>query len=176
MLKEDLDLVYGIDKCYFERALFDNLRENEARVAEEILAEAKDTEDFINKYLEDERVKNFYARNILARIYKPDIYWKTIREFVGDRQFKTSSDAGSVKIGNETFSVLIPNGRGDGITRVAVVEDEPEFNSLDMKFFTSVSGEFSIYDYDCGDRVVMTLDGRYFVYYYDGFVVFAKEQ
>lgn len=176
MKKEDLDLVYGIDKCYFERALFDNLRENEAHVAEEILAEAKDTEDFINKYLEDGRVKNFYARNILAKTYKPDTYWKTIREFIGDQQFKTDSDAGSVKIGNETFSVLIPNGRGDGITRVAVVEDEPEFNSLDMDFFTSVSGKFGIYDYDCGDRVSMTLDGRYSVYYYDGFVVFAKEQ
>ena len=47
-------------------------------------------------------------------------HWYRIRELFGDRCFKTASDVGSLLVGNEEFQVLIPNGYGDGITRVAV--------------------------------------------------------
>ena len=45
-------------------------------------------------------------------------HWYRIRELFGDRCFKTASDVGSLLVGNEEFQVLIPNGYGDGTTRV----------------------------------------------------------
>lgn len=42
------------------------------------------------------------------------------------KTFRTSSDAGSVRIGNDLFNVLIPNGYGDGYTTVIVGDPEEE--------------------------------------------------
>lgn len=169
--------IFGRDNTvFYKKALFDEFWKNEKSVAEEVLAKAKDTDDFIELYLGDERVKSFYARNKIAREYRPEVYWKTIRGFIGDQLFKTDSDAGSVKIGNGMFSLLIPNGRGDGITRVAVVDDGSGLRGLEMNYFTTITGEFDVFDYDCGENSVMNLDGKYAVYYYDGFVVFSKEK
>ena len=93
----------------------------------------------------------------------------------GDKCFKTYSDAGGVKVGSDTFSVLVPNGRGDRTTRVAVFEDESEFNAdLMMYSGTSLHGDFVIYDYDCGNNPVTQLSGNYFVYYYDDLVAFVR--
>lgn len=47
-------------------------------------------------------------------------HWYRIRELFGDHCFKTASDVGSLLVGNEEFQALIPNGYGDGITRVAI--------------------------------------------------------
>ena len=45
-------------------------------------------------------------------------HWYRVRELFGNRCFKTASDVGSLLVGNEEFQALIPNGYGDGITRV----------------------------------------------------------
>lgn len=118
-------------------------------------------------------------------------HWYRIRELFGDRCFKTASDVGSLLVGNEEFQVLIPNGYGDGTTRVAV------FNKTDSDFDVNsdydvafrimpdmmdsgpcLYGEFNIYPYDCCNPTVdepcKTLEGRYWTYYYDGLIAFVE--
>lgn len=87
------------------------------------------------------------------------------------KEFYTESDAGSVKIGIAgKFTILIPNGYGDGDVCVLVTEkNEPEAEQAKGEFYTSIEGkEINIYAYDCngyrGDEVVATLSGRYGVY------------
>lgn len=51
-----------------------------------------------------------------------------------DECFKTYADGGSVKVGNENFSVCISNGYSDGETRVAVFKKPDLFNDSMMKY------------------------------------------
>lgn len=87
------------------------------------------------------------------------------------KEFITYSDAGSLKIGNENFQILIPNGYGDGKTYAHLCEKGELPNSIEKKsgsaFFTSFSGnDINIYDYDCGGaRVVTSISGRFGVYF-----------
>lgn len=74
-------------------------------------------------------------------------HWYRIRELFGDRCFKTASDVGSLLVGNEEFQVLIPNGYGDGTTRVAV------FNKADS------DGNYKVGTYETPDE--KRPDGQY---------------
>lgn len=113
-----------------------------------------------------------------------DFHWNRIRDLFGDRCFKTYSDVGSLLVGNEYFQVLIPNGMGDGTTRVAVFEKGDDVYGglielmMDRKHGPMLNGKFNIYSYDCDnpsvDEPYKTLEGRYFTYYYDGFVAFVE--
>ena len=113
-----------------------------------------------------------------------DYHWYRIRDFFCDRCFKTYSDVGSLLVGNEDFQVLIPNGIGDGTTRVAVFKkDDDVYGGLielmmDCKHGPTLNGKFNIYSSDCDNPAVdepcKTLDGRYFTYFYDGFIAFVE--
>lgn len=74
-------------------------------------------------------------------------------------------DAGSLLIGNDNFSILIPNGYGDGLFELAISDERIE---TDYRFITTfnVRGEANVYSYDCNtDAVLCTLtEGRYAVY------------
>jgi len=92
----------------------------------------------------------------------------------------TLSDAGSVRIGNDKFQILIPNGCGDGETNVLIIDEDDKLDK-NVKFFTVVEGEINIYNYDCASNpdlfpleVIKTLKGRYGVYNHDGAVIFRK--
>lgn len=80
-------------------------------------------------------------------------------------KYYTEADAGSVRIGNENFTVLIPNGWGDCRTSVTIL-DKNEKVVKDTKFFTSFEGQnIKIYKYDCGgDEYVTILSGRFGAY------------
>lgn len=85
------------------------------------------------------------------------------------KKFTTYSDAGSLKIGNENFQILIPNGYGDGKTYVHLCEKGELPDNIKEQpwlFFTSFSGnDINIYDYDGdGAHVVMSISGRFGVY------------
>ncbi len=114
-------------------------------------------------------------------------HWYRIRELFGDRCFKTASDVGSLLVGNEEFQVLIPNGYGDGITRVAVfnkgtsdygVASRIMSDMMDSHRGPCLQGKFNVYPYDCNDPTVdepcRTLKGRYFTYYYDRLIAFVE--
>lgn len=83
--------------------------------------------------------------------------------------FRTSSDAGSVRVGNDSFDVLIPNGYGDGYTTVIVGDPEEEriIGADDRNFWSIINGQdFSVYYSDCGndDEIATTLSGKFCVY------------
>ena len=89
--------------------------------------------------------------------------------------YLTTSDAGGVKLGSDDFSVIIPNGSGDGDTSVKVVpKAKREGSEPDKGFFTVIEGKFNIYSHDCGSRVVDTIDGRYGVYSNNGTVTLVE--
>lgn len=122
----------------------------------------------------------------LISIYGKDseYHWYRIRDLFGDRCFKTYSDVGSLLVGNESFQVLIPNGKGDGTTRVAVFKKNDSVSvglielMMDRKHGPTLNGKFNIYSYDCDnpekDEPLKTLDGKFLTYYYDGFVAFVE--
>jgi hypothetical protein len=93
----------------------------------------------------------------------------------GDKQIKTVSDAGGVLVYSSDFSVLVPNGAGDGITRIAVFHRGDNFDSRIMIFSGSLlDGRFSVSGYDCSKEPAAELSGQFWVYYYDGFVAFVE--
>lgn len=89
-----------------------------------------------------------------------------------EKSFVVDSDVGGVKVGNDDFSFIIHNGYGDGSHIVLITKPAKVHDLLDFK--TSITGKFNIYDYDCGNSIEATLDGTYFVYAYNGIVVFEK--
>jgi hypothetical protein len=93
----------------------------------------------------------------------------------GDKQLKTVSDCGGVLVYSSDFSVLIPNGAGDGTSRIAVFRRGDDFDSRLMVFSGFLlDGQFSVSGYDCSKDPAFDLSGRFWVYYYDGFVAFAE--
>lgn len=156
--------------------LFNPYGENDIELLKKIIRKAKDFDDFVQLYLNTDEFKNTQAYPQISAKYDDTKHWYRIREMFGDKAFKTTSDAGSVKVGNEHFYTLIPNGNGDGVARVIVLDKNEKWNHNFLKFNTSIGGnDINIYSYDCGDAVAMTLNGnRYGVYSGHGFVVFEK--
>lgn len=85
------------------------------------------------------------------------------------------SDAGSIKVGNESSWIYIPCG-DDGTNYYCVWKEEEMFTDSEIPFFTMIGGtNLGIYSYDCGKEIETILeDGRYFVYAGNGRVVFEK--
>lgn len=166
------------DDTFLKKCIFNEWNKDKVKdMTTKILAESNNSEEFIDKFLGTKELSHTQAYAELSKTCRPDKHWYKIREMFGDRQFKTGSDAGSVKIGNDSFTVLVPNGEGDGITRVAVFDsptDRQHFNDSMMKPFTLIDGDFNIYNYDCGESVAKKLSGRYYIYVYQGLVAFVK--
>lgn len=122
---------------------------------------------------EDEKILMSQAYAVASRLDLDGQHWKRVRHMLGEKCKKTISDAGSLKIGNESFSINISNGYGDGETKYAILERN-ELNDDMMDFLTSVEGTLNIYSYDCGSHINETISGRYGIYRYDGIIVFKK--
>jgi hypothetical protein len=148
--------------------------ENELQIINEHLENSKSTDDFYKKILTDDRLKMHQGYAELSKAMPR--HWDRVKSMFGDKQFKASSDAGGLKIGNENFDILIPNRLGDGTTIVAIFDDPREFNSHMLDYFTSIYGTFNIYDYDCGNEVLKTISGRYGVYCNSGFIALVKRE
>ena len=162
------------EAAFVEECIFNNWVKGCDEIMQH-LRDAVDTEDFINKILGDPESTTTQAYAEVSKKLRPNNHRYRVREMFGDNVIKTSSDAGSVKIGVDNMSILVPNGYGDGITRVGIIENAREFNDDMMTFFTTISGkDIIIYDYDCGDVAATTISGRYGIYYYSGLVAFVK--
>ena len=152
--------------------------------AAELYEKCKNYDEFEKRVLNHECDSNFVYS--LISMYGKDggCHWYRIRDLFGDRCFKTYSDVGGLLVGNEYFQVLIPNGIGDGTTRVAIFRKDDKVSSglielmMDREHGPTFNGKFNIYSYDCDnpekDEPCKTLEGRYFTYYYDGFVAFVE--
>lgn len=175
MIKEELKFNIAQSEAAFVReCIFNKWVSGYDKIIKH-LHDAVDTEDFVDKILGDPELATTQAYAEVSKKLRPDSHWYRVREMFGDRAFKTSSDAGSVKIGIANMSILVPNGYGDGITRVAIFDNSEAFNDSMMSYFTTVSGkDMIIYDYDCGDVAATTISGRYNIYYYNGLVAFVK--
>lgn len=156
---------------------FDNEDEREKylNTIDEILDSSDNTDEFIEKFLEHDEFKMMQGYQEVIKRERPNRIWKFIRENFGDKCFKTESDAGGVLVYCDDMEIIIPNGRGDGTTRIAVFENGEEFySSILMKYFSGIRGKFSISYYDCRKNPAIELDGDYSAYYFDGLVVFVK--
>lgn len=146
--------------------------------------ESENFEEFCNKVLEHNYFDFFrdsYGRKVFGEISKRDNrHWYRIREYFGDKCFKTWSDIGSLLVNNNT---LIHNQYGDGETRVAIFsKGDSDYKGIaffeDMMNLCGVmfNGKIDIYDYDIiGEgKVCKTIEGCYFVYVYDGLIAFVE--
>lgn len=143
-----------------------------------LIASAANTENLIDMILGDDAMRYTQIAAELSKRERPSGHWLRIRQLFGDRQFKTVSDAGGLKIGNAAFSLIVPNGRGDGVTRVAVFSrDELPHNYLFhmMSYWTRITGDIDIYFSDCGSDVCTTIHGAFDVYIYDGLIAFEAD-
>lgn len=114
----------------------------------------------------DERIKKTQG---VAELFKND--WYFLREQLGEKAKKTISDVGGLKVGVDGFTIILPNGNGEGVMRYAVVEKD-EINTSAFKFFTTIKGKnINIYGCDCGNEIEETISGWFCVYYSSGFVV-----
>lgn len=170
------DYVDSFYKDGFLRACMDNSFNTKQSIVDSCAAAADDVEEFIDLYIEheEEAGTQFYAE--LVKRERPNKLFYAIRHIFGERQFKTMSDAGSLRIANSTFALLIPNGYGDGVTRAAVFEDRDSFSGDNLLSFFTIfeTPQAFVYDYDCGGVPVAELSGRYAAYYGEGFVALVK--
>lgn len=107
-------------------------------------------------------------------------YWEA-----ADIKFRTSSDIGGVRIGGNGFFVNVPNGFGDGTTHVGVFNNSRiQLDAVTCccvedvaRYWEVVDGKFNIFSEDCGRNekdIEATLEGRYGIYYKDGYVFFVR--
>lgn len=91
-------------------------------------------------------------------------------------KYEYSCDGGTIKIGNDDFSVHITNDYGDGTHRV-YIGTEKEISNIepaDAKYVGSIKGKFNIYEYDCGNEILCNLEGRYGISKYNGAIYLSK--
>lgn len=139
-----------------------------------IWRKCKSVNEFIDIVLNSKELSMTQGYAEISRISKD--HWYRVRAIFGDSCIKTESDAGSIRVGNSEFSILIPTGGGDGVSRFGVIENV-NFNHGMMNFSGIMidSQKAYVYDYDCDGGVpIFELSGKYQVYYYDGIVCFAK--
>lgn len=142
-----------------------------------IAAKSENFSDFFERFLSEPALRYTVKARILIENVDPQMLWKHIRSAFGDKCSKTTSERGALKIGNESFSIFIQNGRGDGITRYCVCENEPEFTGLfkDAPTCFELLKPAYIYSYDCGTDIDREIPaGSYMAHSYDGLVLLFK--
>lgn len=135
---------------------------------------AKTIDEFKNLIFRDERLENNQGYWELAKEDK-QVWKKLILKYLekkADEKFTTESDIGSLAVGTNDFKYNISNLYGDGTNYVYIVENNKHIRGLD--FLTTIEGNFNIYDYDCGNNIVITLHGRYAIYRAERLFVFVK--
>lgn len=147
------------------------------------LKEAKDIKEFIKLYLstEDLTIMSQQAYGELLRwaVFKYSGYSDYLKRILNkaDQKHSAYSDIGSLKIGNNSFNFIISNGLGDGKTPVYIFNKNNEMNHVVRNIFkiqTTVRGKFNIYNYDCGNEIMLELDGNYNIYSFNGKIVFIE--
>lgn len=107
-----------------------------------------------------------------------DFEWYAVRNTIADNFIKTDADAGSVGVIYDEEFFLVPNFRGDGLTRVGVVDDLSDELKAQMHFMGYFHGKHLIIsDNDCHviPRTDLEIDKEawYACYSRDGIVIFV---
>lgn len=165
------------------KCLLDSYNKEVNRKLEKFLNESNTTEEFVNKIMDESYTDNelYDSQGFIELCKEYKDVWSFVRHVFGEKSFKTDSDRGGVMIGNENFNVIISNDYGDGTTRCGIfkrMEEDGIFLRNIMRFITVVEGEFNIYFDDCrkveDNYVKETLNGKYAIYAYEGFVAFIE--
>lgn len=94
------------------------------------------------------------------------------------KTFYAETETGSLLVGTKDFGILVPNGLGDGDTRVRI-GTKGEFEDEQKIFWTRLKGEFNIYIEEnkerAEDNILTTLNGVYDIYYFNGTVYFEEK-
>ena len=101
--------------------------------------------------------------------------WYGARACMGGKCIKVDSDAGAVGLITKECFFLVPNFKGDGLTRVAIVDGFPSEITNTMHFMGYWS-DFEISAYDCKPipTSIKSAPGvKYACYSRDGIVIFV---
>ncbi|MBR7928438.1 hypothetical protein KBI51_09705 [Aerococcaceae bacterium zg-ZUI334] len=142
----------------------------------ELINNANNKEKFINKVLEMDLLNRqlYFMLSKESERHKYTVM-RTLDKI--SKPIHTMSEAGSVLVGNDSFSVAIKNGYGDGESTVYVLDENCTFEDDLMEFHSVISGkEFYISRYDCENDWIegLPLSGKYMTYYYDSIVCLRK--
>lgn len=104
--------------------------------------------------------------------------WHAARNAIADNFIKTDSDAGSVGVIYDGEFFLVPNFRGDGLTRVGVLDNLSDELTAQMHFMGYYHGKhLLISDYDCAviprPELDIEKEAWYACYSRDGIVIFV---
>lgn len=170
-----------IAQCLF-KANWEQDAESHNKVIKGLLRKSSGTEDFVKRYLDPDTAKknNYYTSQcyqIMLKEYDSSRAWYYCRENLGSKCTKTWSDVGALKIGNNSFTVYFRNGKGDGETRYAIL-DQSEFYAHSIFYYQTafdVHQDTYIYSYDCGNETVEEIsEGSYHVYSYEGLIAIVR--
>ena len=108
-----------------------------------------------------------------------DFEWYAVRNAIADNFIKTDADAGAVGVIYDEEFFLVSNFRGDGLTRVGVLDDLSDDLKAQMHFMGYFHGKhLLISDNDCHviPRTDLDINKKawYACYSREGIVVFVK--
>lgn len=159
----------------------------------EIIEQAKDRDEVAEKLFENRKniittlppffnektldKTQFYAMAMLHADEYTDFFEKAVMTMARELNCKiieTDSDCASTKVGNENFKAYINNNCGDGLT-INIIDENDEFNHSFFTFQGMIEGnDFNIYDYDCGEKPIHKLNGKYLTYSDNSIILFQK--
>jgi len=155
-----------------------NSSKNETK---EILKKSNNIEEFINNFLSRKNFRNLQSYWELMKDQKANQLRNSAIEYLLDNNIEcitTTSDAGSIKIGNDLFSVQIKNGYGDCVdNNVFIIDNSNSTICLDFaNFNTSIEGKnINIYSNDCGNEIAKKLDDtKYFIYSLEKIIILKR--
>lgn len=169
----------------FEKALYTDpysYDKDKAKLEErlKLIEDSKSRDDFILKVLKEFSPSDTSNGQLYA-VFSKSAYGHTsrLKAYLDEIKIKmvvTSSDVGSVRVGNDDFSVLVNNGRGDGDTYVYIVDGRTNSNMFDPLFTTFQGRKIKISAYDCENEWIdgVELNGHYFARCYNGIVCLEK--
>ena len=105
--------------------------------------------------------------------------WSIVRNAIADNFIKTDADAGSVGVIYDEYFYLVSNFRGDGLTRVGVIDELSDELKAQMHFMGYYHGKhLMISDNDCQvipcPDLEIDREAWYACYSRYGIVVFVK--
>lgn len=163
-LRDEKNLSEFTVGCLLNESIYDY--EGSVKIIEKYYDESNNLNEFTKKVLDDERLENNQGYWELVKEKDSENYNVRVLKLlkkISDNYFKTESDAGSLKIGNSSFSTLFSNGYGDCENLVFIINKEISLQCLEFK--TTIEGsEINIYEYDCGNNIIETLRGKYTIY------------
>jgi hypothetical protein len=189
---------YAVQSYWADESVYNNMevlewfksKEDAKDYAQQLAAQAKQNlsqEDIGYRLVEyklahdvDPRKMNYLIKNTIQD-FAPVCELESEQPFIQDWQFFKEhslqngialAEAGSLKAGNETFTLLIPNGIGDGEMRW--FEIESWYLPEQADFFTCIEGDFGIYHSEKSTQIQAHLSGFYSIYSLDGNIFFVR--